>query len=154
MMPMKQKQHAMQVSTMPTTSAVCSWSGSGGGDGGGGGTEGGGGGGGGRGGGLGGEIGFGGMGGGRGEGGAAGGGGGLGGCEGGERSHQLLSSGDAAPTLATSSAVNAALLRMLRTLRSLPPHLVARAADIIASANTRGPAYDPSRASRLSRRGV
>jgi len=116
MMPKQQKQTAMQVSTMPTTSAVWFRSVLGGGDGGGGGTDGGGGGGGGRGGGLGGEIGCGGMGGGRGEGGVVGGGGGLGGCEGGERSHQLPSSGGAAPTLATSSAVNTAPRHMLRTL--------------------------------------
>jgi len=140
MIPKQQKQAAMQVSTMPTTSAVWFRSATGGGDGGGGGTEGGGGGGGGRGGGLGGEIGVGGMGGGRGEGGDAGGGGGLGGCEGGERSHQLPSSGGAAPTLATSSAVDTAPRHITR---SLPLHLVARAADIIAGANSREVAYDP-----------
>jgi len=116
MMPKQQKHAAMHVSTMPTTSAVWFRSATGGGDGGGGGTEGGGGGGGGRGGGLGGEIGWGGMGGGRGEGGVVGGGGGLGGCEGGERSHQLPSSGGAAPALATSSAVNTAPRHMPRPL--------------------------------------
>ena len=142
MIPKQQKQAAMQVSTMPTTSAVWFRSATGGGDGGGGGTEGGGGGGGGRGGGLGGEIGVGGMGGGRGEGGVVGGGGGLGGCEGGERSHQLPSSGGAAPTLTTSSAVNTAPRHMPRP-RSRRPHLSARAADIIASANTREATYEP-----------